>query len=73
MGAGDSQVLVRLSDGHVLSIDRGDCFGSTATMADPVPIVTAIPGIQPSVGQDEQHVISAVEQIEAIDSKQLPS
>jgi hypothetical protein len=45
IGVQDQQVLLRLTDGAVLSIDHGGCFGDTSTRADPVVIETSIPGI----------------------------
>ena len=48
----DTQVLVNCDDGSVLSIDHGDCFGATAVMDDPSPIVVSIPGVDD--GRDER-------------------
>jgi len=71
IGAGDSQVLVRLSDGTVFSIDHGDCFGSTAGQTDPTVVLTAIPGVPPEVGKEARYVSPAVEQIESITDGKL--
>ena len=72
IGVGDSQVLISLTDGKVLSIDHGECFGNVDDLVSPPALVlTDIPGIAPDVGRDSVHVIAAVERIEAITEANL--
>lgn len=71
LGVGDAQVLVRLTDGHVLSIDHGDAFGSTSSRERPVPIVTDIPGVGPDVGRRKGDVMVAVNRIQSISDMDL--
>jgi len=70
-GAGDSQVLVSLTNGAVLSLDHGDCFGATGTLSDPVVIVTPIPGVPGDLGRDPRYVEPVVKRIEAITDTNL--
>lgn len=71
LGLGDSQVLVRLTDGAVLSIDHGDCFGAMSAAATPIPIVTPIPHVADSVGKNLSFVKSAVSGVERIGNRDL--
>lgn len=71
LGAGDAQVLVGLANGNVISIDHGECLGSTGTLNDPVPVVAPIPGIGADVGKEERHLLPAIERVERITDKEL--
>jgi hypothetical protein len=71
IGAGDSQVLIDLATGEVLSIDHGECFGSAATLSDPTPIVTDIPGVSSDHGRTARLIDRAVKTIEAVTDGQL--
>lgn len=71
VGAGDPQVLVQLSNGNVMSIDHGDCFGATSVQADPVVVVTAIPGVPQDVGKEEKYVLPTVDRISSITDGEL--
>lgn len=67
LGLGDSQVLVGMTDGRVLSIDHGECFGNLSDpAAEPTPVVTDIPGVGPEVGQESVHVLPALDRIESV-------
>jgi len=71
LGLGDTQVLIRIADGRVLSIDHGDCFGATGTHSDPTVVVTSIPGVPDNVGKEWKYVEPAVGLIETINDKVL--
>ena len=71
IGVSDAQVLVRLNDGHVLSIDHGDAFGDVGSRATPTVIITPIPGASEDVGHRAGDVMVAVTEIEAIDDAAL--
>jgi hypothetical protein len=71
LGVGDAQVLVRLTDGHVMSIDHGDAFGATASQDRPTLIVADIPGVPPEVGRRKGDVMVAVNQIQSISDMDL--
>lgn len=71
LGMGDAQVLVRLTDGTVFSIDHGDCFGDVATLVDPTPIVVDIPGVDAAVGKDRSLIRSAVQRIERLTDREI--
>ncbi len=72
LGVGDSQVLVGVADGKVLSIDHGDCFGALTSPANlPVSVVTDIPGVSPDVGREAVHVLAAVARVEAVTDTDL--
>ena len=68
LGMGDAQVLVSLTDGKVLSIDHGDCFGDLQEPAQTPgpPVVVDIPGVPAEVGREARYVIPAVERIEGV-------
>jgi hypothetical protein len=67
LGLGDSQVLVGMANGRVLSIDHGDCFGNLADPgAAPTPVITDIPGVGTDVGQQSVHVLAALDRIESV-------
>jgi len=67
LGMGDAQVLVNLTDGKVWSIDHGECFGAVSTPT-PIPTIVAvdIPGTDPDLGREKQHVLPAIDAIEAV-------
>lgn len=71
LGIGDAQVLVRLTDGQLFSLDHGEAFGTASDRSDPVPVVADIPGIDESVGRKRGHVIQAVAEIERISDAQI--
>jgi hypothetical protein len=71
LGIGDAQVLVRLTDGFVFSIDHGDAFGSLSASTDPSPIVTDIPGVTSDVGRRRGDIMPAVAAIEAVTDRDL--
>jgi hypothetical protein len=72
LGVGDSQVLVSVTDGKVLSIDHGDCFGTLTSPAEPpMSVVTDIPGVSPDVGREADHVLAAVARVEAVTDNDL--
>lgn len=69
---GDAQVLVGMTDGRVLSIDHGDCFGSVTQPAiAPVPRVTDIPGVKPELGREAAYVLPALAKIEAVTDDEI--
>ncbi len=71
IGAGDSQVLIDLATGEVLSVDHGECFGSADTLSDPAPIVTDIPGVSSDHGRTRRLIDRAVKAIQALTDRQL--
>jgi hypothetical protein len=71
IGAKDQQVLVRLTDGKVLSIDHGDCFGATDRPTEPQVVIELIPGVPGEVGRERNLVESAVIRIEALSDDDL--
>ena len=71
LGVNDGQVLINLRDGKVSSIDHGDCFGQTSNLADPVLIITSIPGVDAAVGKDKAAVEIAVNRVEEVTDKDL--
>ena len=67
LGMSDAQVLISLTDGKVMSIDHGDCFGILEDPAGkPVVIRVDIPGVDQNVGREERYVLPAVDRIEAV-------
>lgn len=69
---GDAQVLVGMTDGRVLSIDHGDCFGSlTHPAVASAPRIADIPGVKPEVGRDASHVLPALAKIEAVTDDEI--
>lgn len=71
IGASDAQVLVRLTDGVVMSIDHGDCFGATTAKSDPVTVLTHIPGVARTLGKDLFTVEEALRRVEAVTDSDL--
>ena len=72
LGVQDTQVMIDLTNGKVVSIDHGDCFASTSDPAQPSPImVVEIPGVGADVGRDATVVLDALARIEAITDRQL--
>lgn len=70
IGANDAQVLVRLTDGKVMSIDHGDCFGDTGTTTTTVVLTPILPGTE-DVGRARAEVQMAVERLEDITDAQI--
>lgn len=66
IGVSDEQVLLRLTDGMVLSIDHGDCFGSTGSLEPPKIVVAPIKGVPPHWGKDQRGVRDMVTRIEGL-------
>lgn len=72
LGMGDAQVLVSLTDGKVMSIDHGDCFGAIQDSADaPTPIVVGVPGVPDDVGKERVFIEQAVRRIEQITDNEI--
>ena len=69
---GDAQVLVGMTDGRVLSIDHGECFGSlTDPAALPALRIADIPGVGLDVGREESYVRPALAKIEAVTDDEI--
>ena len=69
---GDAQVLVGMTDGRVMSIDHGDCFGRVSQPAAPPEVrITNIPGVKPEVGQEAAYVVAALAKIEAVTDDEI--
>ena len=66
IGVSDEQVLVRLTDGKVLSIDHGDAFGELLEGPPSRIVLAGIPGVSDNVGRDWDDLRPAVEAIEAL-------
>ena len=72
LGVQDTQVMLDLATGKVVSIDHGDCFVATADPAQPTAVmVVEIPGVSADVGREEALVADAVARIEALTDRQL--
>lgn len=71
LGVNDAQVLVRLSDGTVLSIDHGDGFGSMGAGGQPQVIMIPIPGVSNDVGREMRYVDPSIRKIEQVRNAQL--
>jgi len=71
IGVGDQQVLVNITNGHIFSIDHGECFGSASSMDEPTVVITDIPGIDPQCGRSRHDVLVAVERIEALTDREI--
>jgi hypothetical protein len=71
VGASDAQVLINFREGAVLSIDHGDVFGDVSDVADPVPQMTSVPGLDDSVGRRMGDLMAGVLEIEAITEAEL--
>lgn len=71
IGVSDAQVLIRLTDGEVLTIDHGDAFGSTSAADDPAIAVTPIPGLSDTIGKRAGHIMPAVDSIQRVTDRQL--
>jgi hypothetical protein len=70
LGVGDTQVLVRVDDGHVFSIDHGEAFGLLAP-TDPTPVVVPIPGVDDRIGRRPGDVLPAVARIAGVTDREL--
>lgn len=73
LGLGDSQVLISVTSGRVLSIDHGECFGAVDALTDPFMVITDIPGVPIMVGKDLGNVRAAVDRIEAFTDQDIVS
>lgn len=71
IGAADAQVLINLTDGTVMTIDHGACFEATASLLDPVIVLTAIPGVPSDLGKDLLSIEGALRRIEGITDHDL--
>jgi len=72
LGVGDAQVLVSMTDGKVMSIDHGECFGNVPDPADAPGVITVdIPGVDVNVGRESKHVLPAVDRIEAVPEEDI--
>ena len=72
LGVQDTQVMLDLSSGKVVSIDHGDCFAATGDPTQPSAVmVVDIPGVGVDVGRQEVFVADAVALIEAVTDRQL--
>jgi hypothetical protein len=69
LGVQDTQILVDLRDGKLMSIDHGDWGASLATDSDPAVVPT--PGVPNDVGRAVQPVEVAVRRIREITDEQL--
>jgi hypothetical protein len=71
VNATDEQVVVRLDDGMVFSIDHGDCFRTLEPGAPTRIVVAEIPGISGDVGREWKHMMPAVEAIQALSDEDI--
>lgn len=71
LGLRDQQVLVSLTTGHVYSIDHGDCFGDLSSALPIRPVITSIPGVADSFGNEPALVSAVVKAIEAVSDGNL--
>ncbi len=68
LGMLDRQVLVRLTDSRLFTIDYGACFGdvSGASAANMGIIMPMLEGVDPQLAKNVAHVREAIERIEAV-------
>jgi hypothetical protein len=66
VNATDEQVLIRLEDGVVLSVDHGDCFSTLPPGPPSRIVVTSIPGVSDTVGREWKYVARALDEIMAL-------
>jgi hypothetical protein len=71
VNAMDEQVLVRLEDGVVLTIDHGDCLSALPPGPPSRIVVAPIGGLSGTVGRDWRVVSEAVDAITAISEGQI--
>lgn len=69
IGVADAQVLVRLTDGRLFSLDHGDAFGAPLPSGSPSLQITDIPGVDRMVGQT--HANTAASEIEAMTDEDI--
>jgi hypothetical protein len=67
LGVGDTQILVDLRNGRLLSIDHGEWCPDPSSQTDPAIVPT--PGVADDVGRDRTHVDDAVDRIESVDDE----
>jgi hypothetical protein len=70
LGIGDSQVLVHVSTGRILTVDYGDAFSDIGNLSDPARVVTHIPGAE-TVGVGRSELSDAIEVIESVSEDAL--
>jgi hypothetical protein len=71
LGVGDAQVLVRLTDGVVMSIDHGDAFGNVEDRTDPPLVIAPIPGVADGHGSSPGLVAQAAKTIEGVSERMI--
>jgi hypothetical protein len=71
VGVGDQQVMVNLTNGVVMSLDHGECFGSVDAPDDPTAVVTSIPGVPDETGRERPPVNEMVKRIEGLTDDDL--
>jgi hypothetical protein len=71
IGAGDSQVLLNLTNGRVSSIDHGECFGNLSSGDPAPPVVTDIPGVDANVGRERSLVGAPIRRVEELADDEL--
>ncbi len=71
IGAADSQVMLDMTSGRILSVDHGDVFASTGGEVTPTPVVTGMPGIDHRHGCKADFIEEAVERVESMDDDVL--
>jgi len=71
LGVGDTQVMIQLTSGRVMSVDHGDALGNTSALTDPTPIALEIQGVDPTVGKNPQDIRHAVRTMESLTDGEL--
>jgi hypothetical protein len=69
LGVADTQILVDLRNGRLMSLDHGDWAGDVSAMTDPALIPT--PGVSPDFGRVAKHVETALRRTRAVTDEQL--
>ena len=71
IGANDSQLMIGISNGRVVSIDHGDCFGNLAVPSQPSVVITPIPGLPEQHCKDRAYLDAVLGPIEALSDEDL--
>lgn len=71
IGANDAQVMVGLTNGQVVSVDHGDCFGDLTVPSTPSPVLVPIAGVPDDEGRKGTLMDQAVAPIERLTDEEL--
>jgi len=71
VGVGDTQCMINLQNGVIVSIDHGELFSAVDRPTDPALTVVDLPGLPHNHGAESQLVAAACGQIESVSDDEL--